>query len=72
MKFDDLVKMYLEEFNSSSETTQYMKKNKGYSTDGPDRNLKRKRPLTVPTGFKGDVNGTDIVGLDKFFYKTKK
>lgn len=72
MKFDELIKMYLEEFDATPDTTQYMKKYKGYSTDGPNRNLKRKKPVTVPTGFKGDINSSDQVVVDKLFYKTKK
>jgi hypothetical protein len=50
MKFDTLVKMYLEEFNAEQETTQYIKPRKGYSTKGPTRLSRGK-----PDGFKGDT-----------------
>lgn len=67
MKFDEMVEMYMEEFLATKDTTQYMKKNKGYSTCGPDKNLRRKRPITVPNGFKGDVNGTNTVIIKNLF-----
>lgn len=67
MKFDEMVEMYMEEFLATKDTTQYMKKGKGYSTCGPDKNLKRKRPITVPSGFKGDINGTNTVIIKNLF-----
>jgi hypothetical protein len=66
MKFDELVKMYLEEFNASPETTQYMKKRKGYSTQGPTK-FKGK-----PDGFKGDTGTPVLLKIPAGFFPQKK
>jgi hypothetical protein len=50
MKFDELIEMYLEEFNPSKETSRYTLGKKAYSTKGLTNLSKGKSD-----GFKGDT-----------------